>query len=320
MCVPSEPEDDLAHGSRAPSPWVGPPPSPWVGPPPSPIRWASPNGPAGGGSAPPYLPYPPYPPIRHPPYPPYPPYPPAPLPIRTSAPAPTPSGALLSIGSFVVSVALYDGLLGLRYGFGTRALLLSLGITVLLLVHELGHYIVIRAKGLPAALPVFIPLIGAYVAMRRMPQTVRDDAIIALAGPLAGCFSALGCLALYEQTGNKLFLPLTFLAYALNLLNLVPILPMDGGRVANAITPFLSPLVFALIVWYALSSANYLLLALVIFFCLPALVRSLTAGRRSPFFRISLGSRLFIAVAYLLVAATLLVGLLAMPAPLAFRL
>jgi Zn-dependent protease len=288
--VPSEPEDDLAHGSRAPSPWAGAPPSP--------IRWAGPNGPAaGGGNAPP------------PPLTPYPPYPPAPLPVRTSAPAPTPSGALLSIGSFVVSVALYDALLGLRHGYDATALLLSLGITVLLLVHELGHYIVIRAKGLPAALPVFIPLIGAYVAMRRMPQTVRDDAIIALAGPLAGCFSALGCLALNQATGARLFLPLAFLAYALNLLNLVPILPLDGGRVANAITPFLGPLVFALIVWHALSSANYLLLALVMFFCLPAVVRSLTVSRRSPYFRISLGSRLFIAVVYLLVAATLLVGL-----------
>jgi Zn-dependent protease len=302
MYVPSEPEDDLAHGSRAPMPWPGLSPTP--------IRWAGPDAPSGAGPTA----------RANSPYPPYPPYPSAPLPIRSSAPAPSPSGALLSIGSFVVSVALYDALLGLRYGFGRTALLLSLGITVLLLVHELGHYIVIRAKGLPVALPVFIPFIGAYVAMRRMPQTVRDDAIIALAGPLAGCFSALGCLALYQVTGDRLFLSLAFLAYALNLLNLVPILPLDGGRVANAITPLLGPLAFALVVWYALSSANYLLLALILFFCLPAIVRSLAAGRRSPFFRITLVARFFIAVVYLLVTATLLVGLLATPTGFAFRL
>ena len=290
MYVPSEPEDERARGGQdAPT---------WYGAAPAPIRWAGPNGPSGLGptlySQGPQSPTPP-----------------EWVPVRRSPKAPTRSGALLSIGSFIVSVALYAFFFGLPLG---------LGITVLLLIHELGHYVVIRAKGLPASLPVFIPLIGAYVAMRRLPASVRDDAVIALAGPLAGGYSALACVALYQTTGMILFLQLAFLGYVLNLLNLVPILPLDGGRIANAITPWLGPVAFALIVWYALSVNNILLLILIVIFGLPALVRSLAVGRRSPFFRVSLFARAFLALAYLLVTATLFFGLLATPVRLVFQL
>ena len=94
----------------------------------------------------------------------------------------------------LASLAAYTALFGWQFG---------LGILVLLLVHEMGHFVIIRAKGLPASLPIFIPLFGAYVAMRRLPDTVRDQAEIAIAGPLAGALGGVVCLAIYEQTDGR---------------------------------------------------------------------------------------------------------------------
>ncbi len=279
MYVPSEPRNDPADASRAPMPWQsGSPP---------PVRWAGPNLPQGPAAEPREGAAPP----TH-----------LPPPQSLREPVPPQSGALLSIGSFVVSVALYAVIFRPQLG---------LGITILLLVHELGHYVIIRSKGLPASLPVFIPLVGAYVAMRRWPASVRDDAEIALAGPLAGSLSALACVALFQATGSQFYLQLAFLGYALNLLNLVPILPLDGGRAANAVSPLLGPLAFIALVVYAVAANNVLLMVVLVILGLPALVRSLSANRQARFFHILLRERLYIALVYVLLAIILCIGLLA---------
>src|SRR5262249_21251395 len=186
--------------------------------------------------------------------------------------------------SCAVSLALY------MFVFGWE---LGLGLTLLLLVHELGHFALIRAKGLPAALPVFIPFIGAYVAMSRLPPSVRDEAEIALAGPLAGCLSALACLGLYEATTIHLFLWLAYWGYLLNLLNLLPLWPLDGGRITGALSRWFWLLVFSAATGYALVAENGLLLLGTAFAAFLAAQYARRKRWRSPYYQISrLGSDL----------------------------
>jgi Zn-dependent protease len=223
------------------------------------------------------------------------------MPSSLAAPTLPSSGFWLCLFTFALSVATYALLLGWQLG---------LGITLLLLVHELGHYAVIRAKGLPAALPVFIPFIGAYVALRRWPASARDDAEIALAGPLAGSLGAIACLGVYHFTADALFLPLAYLGYVLNLLNLLPIPPLDGGRIAGAISPLLWPLGLAGALGVAVATQNYLLLFLAAFLAIPALSG---AGRRQQWDRRPPGvwTRLYIIVVYVTLAGVLAIGMLA---------
>jgi Zn-dependent protease len=232
--------------------------------------------------------------------------------MPTSLPARTlpSSGFWLCLFTFALSVAIYAVLLGWQLG---------LGITLLLLVHELGHYVVIRAKGLPAALPVFIPFIGAYVALRRWPASARDDAEIALAGPLAGGLGAIACLVIFRLTSDLLFLPLAYLGYVLNLLNLLPIPPLDGGRIAGAISPLLWPLGLAGALGVAVATQNYLLLLVAAFLAVPALSG---AGRQRQWGHrpAGVGTRLYIIVVYLTLAGVLAVGMLATHATLEFRI
>ncbi|HEX5439972.1 MAG TPA: site-2 protease family protein, partial [Ktedonobacterales bacterium] len=134
---------------------------------------------------------------------------------------------LLPFLSALASLAAYAWLFGWQFG---------LGILVLLFAHEMGHYVIIRAKGLPASWPVFIPLLGAYVAMRRMPVNVRDEAEIAIAGPFAGAMASALCFWLYHVTGLTVLLPLAYFSFLINLLNLIPVSPLDGGRIVGAIS------------------------------------------------------------------------------------
>ena len=299
MYLSSEPDSDPANG-HATAPFQGArptiplsPPSPW----PAPQRTLTPYGtPVGAFRRPESVDQP----LRRGQSP--------QMPSYTAARVLPGSGFWLCLFTFVLSVAIYALLLGWQLG---------LGITLLLLIHELGHYVVIRAKGLPAALPVFIPFIGAYVALRRWPASARDDAEIALAGPLAGGLSAIACLGIYHLTSDALFLPLAYLGYVLNLLNLLPIPPLDGGRIAGAISPLLWPFGLAGAVGVAVVTQNYLLLLLAAFLVIPALSG---AGRQRQWVRrpTDAWTRLYIIVVYVTLAGVLAVGMLATHATLVF--
>jgi len=109
----------------------------------------------------------------------------------------------------------------------------AVGFVLMILIHELGHAQAIRRAGLAAGYPVFIPFFGAMIALRGQPQTPLVEARIAIAGPLAGTVASLGALALYFVTHQRLFLALGYAGCFLNLFNLTPISPLDGGRVAQ---------------------------------------------------------------------------------------
>ena len=113
----------------------------------------------------------------------------------------------------------------------------AVGFVVLIWVHEMGHVLQLRREGIEASAPMFIPFLGAFVAMKRMPKDVLDEARVGLAGPILGSLGALGAWGVYEITQEPLFLGLAYVGFFLNLFNLLPMLPLDGGRAVGALSP-----------------------------------------------------------------------------------
>jgi Zn-dependent protease len=113
----------------------------------------------------------------------------------------------------------------------------AVGFVVLIWVHEMGHVLQLRREGIEASAPMFIPFIGAFVAMKQMPKDVLAEARVGLAGPILGSLGALGAWGIYEVTQEPLFLGLAYVGFFLNLFNLLPMLPLDGGRAVGALSP-----------------------------------------------------------------------------------
>ena len=131
--------------------------------------------------------------------------------------------SLLSLGTFI---ALYWALYGIKF---------AIGFAVLILVHEVGHYIDIRRRGLPADMPVFLPGLGAYVRWAGIGVSVRTRALVSLAGPLAGSLGAAVCAWLWMKTGQSFWIGLASLSALLNVLNLIPVWALDGGQAVAAL-------------------------------------------------------------------------------------
>jgi Zn-dependent protease len=136
--------------------------------------------------------------------------------------------AFVVVGSMAVSIAAYASLWGWKY---------AVGFVLLILVHEMGHVIVLRARGIKASAPIFLPFLGAFVSMKSAPRSVYEEAESALAGPLLGTAGALALTWYAHADGSGLLRSLAFTGMLINLFNLLPALPLDGGRVAGALHP-----------------------------------------------------------------------------------
>jgi len=126
---------------------------------------------------------------------------------------------------FLLTLFAFMGLYWSLYGawFG-------IGIVVLILVHEMGHYLEIRRRGLPAEMPVFLPGLGAYVQWNALGVTRVTRSIVSLAGPFAGFIGAAVCVYFWFRTGNGIWAALARTSAGLNILNLIPIWILDGGQ------------------------------------------------------------------------------------------
>jgi Zn-dependent protease len=128
--------------------------------------------------------------------------------------------------SFATFAALYWGLYGAKFG---------IGLAVLILAHELGHFIELKRRGLAADLPMFVPGFGAYVRWTAAGVTADTRAIVSLAGPLAGAVAAALCCLLWLQTRQRLWIALASFSAFINLMNLIPVWRLDGGQAIAAI-------------------------------------------------------------------------------------
>ena len=113
---------------------------------------------------------------------------------------------------------------------------IGVGFACLILVHEMGHYIDIKSRGLPANMPVFLPGLGAYVKWQAMGVSLETRAAVSLAGPLAGWFGAAVCGMLWYLSGNRIWAALAGTSAWLNVVNLVPVFILDGGQAVLALS------------------------------------------------------------------------------------
>ncbi|HLB77598.1 MAG TPA: site-2 protease family protein, partial [Candidatus Dormibacteraeota bacterium] len=128
--------------------------------------------------------------------------------------------ALKTGGTMLVSMWFYASFYGWWF---------ALGFVLCILAHELGHVYVAWRMGVPVTAPIFIPGFGALILQKRQARSAWDEALIGIGGPIAGTLAGLICLFLYHQTGSRLLLGLAGIGFFINLLNLAPIFPLDGG-------------------------------------------------------------------------------------------
>ncbi len=115
----------------------------------------------------------------------------------------------------------------------------SIGLVLMIFIHEMGHVVAAKRIGLPVSAPAFIPFLGALIMMKKQPQDAQTEAYVAFGGPLLGSFGALLCLLLGYMTGYKPLYVIAWIGFFLNLINLLPIHPLDGGRIVTAISRWL---------------------------------------------------------------------------------
>ena len=138
--------------------------------------------------------------------------------------------------SFAGFIGVYWSLWGWKFG---------VGFACLILLHEMGHYIDIKSRGLPAEMPVFLPGLGAYVKWQAAGVSLETRAAVSLAGPLAGWFGAAVCGLIWYQTGDKIWAALAGTSAWLNVINLIPLFILDGGQAVLALSKFERALLLA---------------------------------------------------------------------------
>lgn len=138
-------------------------------------------------------------------------------------------GKLLSTGgTMLLSLLVYGWMFGWRYAAGFIALLF---------IHEMGHYLAARHKGLDVGAPTFIPFVGAWIELKQLPHDAQTEAYIGLGGPLLGTVGATLCYLLARDQQSDLLLAVSYSGFFLNLFNLIPISPLDGGRITAVLSP-----------------------------------------------------------------------------------
>jgi Zn-dependent protease len=135
---------------------------------------------------------------------------------------------LISAGSMIISVVTYSFIYGWRY---------AVGFVGLLFLHELGHYRAAQLRNLPVGLPTFIPFLGAWIELKEQPLDAETEAFVAIAGPMLGSFGAFVLYLISFSQEANIFTALAYSGFMLNLFNLIPISPLDGGRIVSIISP-----------------------------------------------------------------------------------
>jgi Zn-dependent protease len=222
--------------------------------------------------------------------------------------------ALPKLKLFSTSASMLVSIVAYQLIFGW---LFAVGFVLLLLLHELGHVFQLRREGIKASAPMFIPFLGAVISARSMGDDAGAEARVGLAGPILGSIATLVPLGIWLATGSHFWQALAFIGFFLNLFNLLPVLPLDGGRAMAALSPW---------VWLVGFAG---LIALVFFFPSPILLLILLLGgmeswrrwkaRNTPegraYHRIPARTRALVAATYLALIVALALGVSATHLP-----
>jgi Zn-dependent protease len=199
---------------------------------------------------------------------------------------------LTTSGSMLVSVAAYSLFWGWKF---------AAGFVALIFVHEMGHVLQLRREGIKASAPMFIPFMGAVIWAKSLGDNAAAEARVGLAGPILGSLGAAALIPIADATGNELFKALAFTGFFLNLFNLLPVLPLDGGRAMAALSPWMWLVGFAALVALAIAFPNPIILVIVLLAGLETWRR--WRDRNSPearkYYEVSTRDRVLTAVVYL---------------------
>lgn len=147
-------------------------------------------------------------------------------------------------GTMLISLVAYAFLYGWKY---------AAGFVALLFVHEMGHYIAARQRGLDVGAPTFIPFVGAWINLKDLPHDAETEAHVGLGGPLLGSVGALAVYFMARGDGPSWLLAVAYAGFVLNLFNLIPLSPFDGGRITAVLSPRIwllgVPILMALFFW-----------------------------------------------------------------------
>ena len=213
-------------------------------------------------------------------------------------------------GSMIISIILYAMLFGSTRGWNF-GLQFATGFVLLILVHELGHLIAMRYFGLSASPPIFIPFLGAVINLRQMPRNALEEAIVGIGGPVTGTLAAGVTYLLYLQTGSELLLRLAEFGFLLNLFNMLPVPPLDGGRITAAVSPWIWIPGLLYVVWWVFSDysergfINPILLLLLLMAWPRVLGVFRAQNRNQPYYRIGAKAQWGMGIAYALLAVAL---------------
>jgi Zn-dependent protease len=203
--------------------------------------------------------------------------------------------------SMLVSIAAYAWIWGWAF---------AVGFVLLLLIHEMGHVIQLRREGVEASAPMFIPFLGAVIAARSMGDDAAAEARVGLAGPILGSIATLVPLGIWLATGEEFWQALAYVGFFINLLNLLPVLPLDGGRAMAALSPWVWAVGYAVLVALTFAFPNPILILVLIFGGIESWRRF--KARKTPesraYHAIPGRTRALVAITYLGLAAALAVG------------
>ena len=134
----------------------------------------------------------------------------------------------LTGGTMLLSMVVYSFVFGWWY---------AVGFVLLILFHELGHYAAAKQRNLDVGAPTFIPFVGAWIQLKEQPMDVETEAYVGIAGPVAGTVATMACYYAAEYAHSQLLLALAYAGFMINLFNLIPLSPLDGGRITSIISP-----------------------------------------------------------------------------------
>ena len=191
------------------------------------------------------------------------------------------------------------------------------GFVGLIFIHEMGHVLALRLQGVKSSAPMFIPFVGAFIAMKELPDNAFGEAIGAAGGPLLGTLGAIGCAGAGLVTGNPFWFALASTGFLLNLFNLLPMSPLDGGRIIGAISPrlWILGLAGAILLFYLTWSP---ILALVVIMGSVQMYNSYrkSGAEEARYYAITPRRRLLVAAIFIGLLALTTVGMVAVQVPL----
>ncbi len=212
---------------------------------------------------------------------------------------------LTTAGTALVSVAAYSLFWGWQF---------AAGFVLLIFVHEMGHVIALRREGIKASTPMFIPFLGAAIFSRSLGDNALAEARVGLAGPLLGTLGAAAVAVAGALTGSDFLLALAYVGFFINLFNLLPVLPLDGGRAMAAMAPWMWLVGFAALIPLAIVLHGSFILLLILLLGGRELwrrwrLRGTRSLEQAAYYRVSSRNRLLVGAVYVGLIAALAFGM-----------